>query len=134
MSDAQPINSSARELEKSATQVGVLRENVRSGQLQLDPSAGAKIQSMLLEQQDRVENWLNRAQALARAPLGSNPVGDAMAGKFAKRVSGADDSLVVVLGRYRHVLEQAHDAVSEAMRQYRDLEENAADSLQNLDR
>jgi hypothetical protein len=136
--DAQPMASTQRmsaTLVASAVAVGTLRENVESGKLKLDPSAGEEILSMLAEQRDQVDLWLRRAHDLARrAPLGQNPVGEAMADKFVHRASSEGASFSGVLTHYRQVLEDAHDAVGDAMGQYRDLEESTAEAFRKLGR
>jgi hypothetical protein len=138
MSETQgtaPTQGASQALARSAAEVGALRENVKSGRLSLDPSAGEQIRSMLAEQMTRVDTWLKQAGNLARqAPLGQNPVGQAMAAKFAQRADSKDDSFTGVLTRYRQVLSDAHDALSDAMRQYRELDDSAAESLRRLAR
>jgi hypothetical protein len=113
-----------RLIEMTAT-VETIREDVAAGRLALDPEAGDRILSMLRDQLARVDTWLRRAQGLARrAPLGENPVGQAMAGKFEHRAGATDDdmSLAGVLVPYRQVLLDAHDAVDQAMRAYQQVE------------
>lgn len=128
-----PQGGASDRLDESASEVRALRANLESGELRLDPSAGDDLTAALLEQRDRVDGWLKRVEALAGpAPLGSNPVGEAMAAKFAKRASGDDASFAEVLRRYRHVLDEARDAVNDAMRRYRDLEDGAADEFRKL--
>lgn len=108
----------------SAT-VATIREDVVAGRVTLDPEAGEKILSMLRDQLVRVDLWSQRAQGLARrAPLGENPVGQAMAAKFERRAGAVDDdmSLAGVLGSYRRVLVAAHDAVDAATRVYRQVD------------
>ncbi|MCI2415799.1 hypothetical protein MOQ72_00045 [Saccharopolyspora sp. K220] len=120
-------------LARSAEEVGTLRQNVESGKLKLDPAAGEAILAMLTEQRDQVDAWLARANNLARrAPLGQNPVADAMAVKFVSRTANQDGSFSDVLTRYRQILEEAHDAIGDAMRRYRELDEQAADSFRKV--
>ena len=117
------------------TAVTTIRENVVAGRLTLDPAAGDKILSMLRDQMDRVDAWSRRAQMLARrAPLGQNPVGQAMAAKFEHRAGATDDdmSLAGVLTMYRQVLLDAHDAVDQAMKLYRRTEEDHANGFRKL--
>lgn len=128
-----PQDGAADRLDESASQVRALRADLESGELRLDPSAGDELTAALLEQRDRVDAWLKRVEALAGpAPLGRNPVGEAMAAKFAKRASGDEASFAEVLRRYRHVLDEARDAVNDAMRRYRELEDGAADEFRKL--
>ena len=130
----QPALPTARmRLAEVATKVVVLRENVESGKLVLDPAAGEEILSMLKQQMDQVDSWLSRASGLARrAPFGQHPVGEAMAAKFENTAGGEGTSLAGVLTPYRQVLQDAHDTVGEAMKQYRAVEDNHVESFRNL--
>jgi hypothetical protein len=117
------------------TAVAVIRENVLAGRLVLDPEAGEKILSTLRDQMDQVDTWLWRAQGLARrVPLGRNPVGQAMAAKFEHRAGATDGtlSLMGVLTPYRQVLDEAHDAVHQAMKLYRRTEEDQVSRFRKL--
>jgi hypothetical protein len=138
MSETQgtaPTQGASQALARSAAEVGTMHENAKSGRLSLDPSAGEAIRSMLAEQMTKVDTWIKQAGNLARhAPLGQNPVGQAMAAKFAQRAESKDDSFAGVLTRYRQILSDAHDAISDAMRQYRQNDDSAAESLRKLAR
>lgn len=116
-----------------AADVSALKESVRTGQLVLDPAAGQQLQSALADQMDLVDHWLQRAQNLAQRPqLGRNPVGDAMAAKFQNRAGGEDLSLTGVLTPFRKVLQDAHDAVRDAMASYQGVEQQNVDHLHRL--
>src|ERR1041384_8330742 len=66
-----------------------LGENIKSGKVMLDPATGEELRKLLREQVDQVDSWLARAGRLARpAPLGANPVSDAMSTKFESRAEG----------------------------------------------
>ncbi|MEU6129466.1 hypothetical protein ABZ805_09870 [Saccharopolyspora sp. NPDC047091] len=120
-------------LQASSAAVGTLRRDVEAGRLRLDPAAGRAIQDMLTEQVDQVQDWLNRAVGLGRrAPLGRNPVGEAMAAKFADRGTGDGDSFTEVLQQYRRVLDDAREAVEDAMRRYRADDERAEDEFRRI--
>lgn len=120
-------------LAQSVAAADSLRHAVESLDLRLDPEAGEQICAALEDHLATVDEWLSRASNLARhAPLGQNPVGEAMAAKFANRANGDDNSFGAVLKRYREVLEGARDAVSDAMRTYRQADEHAADSFRKL--
>jgi hypothetical protein len=113
--------------------VAAIRKDVMAGRLVLDQGAGEKILSMLRDQMDRVDTWLRRGQGLARrVPLGRNPVGQAMAAKFEHRAGATDGSmsLIGVLTPYRRVLEEAHDAVNQAIKLYRRTEEDQVSRFQ----
>jgi hypothetical protein len=123
----------AQRLTAARVAVGTLRERVKSDQLQLDPAAGDEILSLLTEQMNRVDTWLDRARGLTRrAPLGRNPVGEAMAAKFENRAGGGDNSLAAVLTPYRNTLQEAHDAVREAMRRYQQVEHDHVELFKKL--
>jgi hypothetical protein len=123
----------SRTLVRSAGEMSTLRQAVASDSLRLDPAAGEEIRSMLDEHMSQVDMWLQRAGNLAlHAPLGQNPVGAAMAVKFANRADGDENSFTGVLKRYREILREAHDVVGDAMRTYRELDNNAADSFRKL--
>ncbi|GAB2686425.1 hypothetical protein GCM10027271_56400 [Saccharopolyspora gloriosae] len=130
---AQPMMAAKQRLQASAAAVGTLRTDVAAGRLKLDPEAGREVQDLLTEQLDQVDAWLRRSDDLGRrAPLGQNPVGEAMAGKFADRATSEGDSFTGVLTQYRQVLDEAQDAVAEAMRRYQTADEHAVDMFQNL--
>ena len=96
--------------------VAALRETVDSGQVSLDPEAGERLHAMLVEQLDHANAWLAHANTVTeRAPLGANPVGDAMAGKFESLAHGDPLSFVGVMTSYRDVLRQTLDAVTKAI-------------------
>jgi hypothetical protein len=116
-----------------ASRIGSLNEDVQSGRLQLDPAAGEQIRSMLAGQMQQVDTWLDRARGLARrVPLGQNPVGEAMAGKFEDRAGGENSSFAGVFTSYRQVLQDAHDTMGEAMRMYGETEQKTVDTLRKL--
>lgn len=130
----QPTKVTTKRLQASAAAVGTLRTDVAKGRLKLDPAAGREVQELLAEQMEQVDAWLRRADDLGRhAPLGQNPVGEAMAGKFVDRTTSEGDSFTGVLAQYRRVLDEARDAVEEAMRRYRTADEHAVDMFQNLE-
>jgi hypothetical protein len=131
---AAPLTAMTRQMRVLTANVGQLRDQVRSGQLSLDPAAGQEILALLTEQMDQVDGWLQRGQGLARrAPLGANPVGEAMAAKFETRAGGdTDTSFTGVLTPYRQVLQDAHDAVNEAMQKYQAVEQDQADHFQRI--
>lgn len=106
---------------------------MKSQGLRLDPVAGAEIRAALEDQLSAVDDWLARSASLNQhAPLGKNPVGEAMAAKFATRADGHENSFNAVLKRYRQVLEGALDAIVSAIREYREIEERVSDSFRKL--
>ncbi len=114
-------------------QVLALQETVNSGRVSLDPATGEEMRKMLLEQIDQVDSWLERAGRLARpAPLGANPVGDKMAAKFEGRAEGDELSFVSVMSSYREVLQQTHDSVASAIRNFQAVDEEHGSELTRL--
>jgi len=98
--------------------------------MQLDPAAGEQLRSMLSDEMQQVDAWLARARELTRrAPLGKNPVGEAMAAKFGNLADSDTGALGGVLTPYRQILQETHDAVTEAMKRYQATEARAIESL-----
>lgn len=129
----EPDEQASQSLAESTASVAAVRDAVESLDLKLDPEAGESIRSALDERLNSVDSWLSQAHDLARqAPLGQNPVGTAMAEKFASRAEGGEHSLVAVLTRYRDVLVDARDAIESAMRTYRETDQHVADAFQKL--
>lgn len=127
------LDHASRGVAESAAEVGALREAVRSVNLRFDPAAAEELRAMLDEHLGKVDGWLNRVGGLARhAPLGQNPVGTAMAAKFANRADGAESSFAEVLRGYRDVLRETRDAVDESLRTYREIDDSAAERLRGL--
>ena len=101
--------------------------------IKLEPAAGEQLQRALGDQADELDEWISRGQNLARqAPLGDNPVANAVARDYADLASSGERSFVGVLTRYREVLRQAQEAIDEAMRTYRQADEHAAEELRKL--
>ncbi|NUT50442.1 MAG: hypothetical protein HOV94_24515 [Saccharothrix sp.] len=114
-------------------QVVALQETVNSGRVSLDPATGEELRKMLLEQIDQVDSWLERAGRLARpAPIGANPVGDRLARKFETRADGDPKSFVAVMTAYREVLQQTHDSVQSAIRNFTAVDDEAGVRLTKL--
>jgi len=110
-----------------------LSENIKSGKVMLDPATGEELRKLLLEQVEQVDSWLARAGRLARpAPLGANPVGDAMASKFEARAEGDPHSFVNVMAAYRTVLQDTHDQVSAAIAKFQQTDEDHRAELTKL--
>ncbi|WP_234995757.1 hypothetical protein [Streptoalloteichus hindustanus] len=132
---ASPATVTARvALAQAVAQVDALKRDVDAGRLSLDPTAGEQLRTALREQVDIADAWLARARGMGRRiPLGDNPVGAAMAEKFERRAEGRDDSCVAVLEQYRAVLEDAHDAVADAMRHYRETEDGHVRTFSRLE-
>jgi len=110
-----------------------LSENIKSGKVMLDPATGEELRKLLREQVEQVDSWLARAGRLARpAPLGANPVSDAMATKFEARAEGDPLSFVNVMSAYRTVLQDTHDQVSAAITKYQQVDEDHRAGLSKI--
>jgi hypothetical protein len=110
-----------------------LAENVKSGKVMLDPATGEELRKLLAEQVEQVDSWLARAGRLARpAPLGANPVGDAMASKFETRAEGDPHSFVNIMSAYRTVLQDTHDQVSAAITKFQQVDEDHRAALTKI--
>ena len=126
--------------------VTLMRENVESGGFRLEPGVAERVLGALREQQDAVDLAVRRLGDLARpAPLGTNPVASAMAGKFWSRAAmdgdavrpdapapKTDRSLANMLARYRRTLADAEEAVTNAMRQYQAQEDDHVASFRRI--
>ncbi|HWO65189.1 MAG TPA: YtxH domain-containing protein [Umezawaea sp.] len=111
-----------------------LSENIKSGKVLLDPATGEELRKLLREQVEQVDSWLARAGRLARpAPLGANPVSDAMSEKFESRAEGDPYSFVNVMSAYRTVLQDTHDQVSAAITKYQQVDEDHRAALTKLE-
>lgn len=111
-----------------------LQDTVSSGQVQLDPTAGEELRKQFQAQIDQVDSWLERANtSIARpAPLGANPVGDAMRDKFTQRAEGEQYSFVNVMTAYRTVLEQTKNSIVAAIDNFTRLDEEKQAELKKF--
>ncbi|CAL9336128.1 hypothetical protein SUDANB95_00170 [Actinosynnema sp. ALI-1.44] len=130
---AEPGNPEEAPQPSVGSKVLALSESVNSGRVTLDPATGEELRRMLVEQIDQVDSWLERAGRLARpAPLGANPVGDRMAAKFEARAEGDPMSFVSVMTAYREVLQQTHDSVRSAIRNFQAIDDEHGSELTRL--
>lgn len=111
-----------------------LQNTVSSGQVQLDPAAGEELRKQFQDQIDQVDAWLEHANtSITRpAPLGANPVGDAMRDKFTHRAEGEQYSFVSVMTAYRTVLEQTKNSIVAAIENFTRLDEEAQAELKKI--
>ncbi|WP_112227242.1 hypothetical protein [Lentzea atacamensis] len=111
-----------------------LRDTVSSGQVQLDPTAGEELRKQFQAQIDQVDAWIEHANtSIARpAPLGANPIGDAMRDKFTHRAEGEQYSFVSVMTAYRTVLEQTKNSIVEAIENFTRLDEDQQTELKKI--
>ncbi|GLZ32215.1 hypothetical protein Lesp02_44030 [Lentzea sp. NBRC 105346] len=104
-----------------------LKESVSTGNVSLDHETGDRLTKLLNYQMDMADSWLERIGRLARpAPLGTNPVGAAMSEKFENAAGGDETSFLAVITAYREVLRQTQDAVSGAMRNLTNADDDQA--------
>jgi hypothetical protein len=114
---------------------GMTQMYIDSGQVTLEPEAGERLRTMLTGQIDQVDSWLAHANTLTgRAPLGANPVGEAMAAKFELRAHGDPLSFVTVLTSYRDVLAQTLEAVTKAIRSLQQVDTDSHTTFTELGR
>lgn len=100
------------------------------GQLGVDPDAAQNVLKKIRAGKDVVENLINSSGTLAEAPkLGANPVGDAIATKFAERADGGGDSYATALQNLYGQYEQAEQAIVAAMSHYHQIDQDASDAL-----
>ena len=114
----------------SSADVAAFRSAAVAGQLGVDPDAAQNVLKKIRAGKDSVENLLRSAGALAEAPkLGANPVGDAIAAKFAERADGGGDSYATALQNLYTQYDQAEQAIVAAMSHYHQIDQDAADAL-----
>lgn len=111
-----------------------LRDTVGSGEVQLDPAAGEELRKQFQAQIDQVDSWIERANhsIAVPAPLGANPVGNAMREKFTQRAEGEQSSFVSVMTAYRTVLEQTKNSIVEAIENFTRLDEEKQAELKKI--
>lgn len=118
---------------RSTEEAGELDQAGQFLDIELEPGAGEELRRVLRDQADELDEWISRGQNLARrAPLGENPVAEAVSSEYAELASSAERSFVGVLTDYREVLRRAQDAIDDAMRTYRQADEHAAEELREL--
>ncbi|GHF74707.1 hypothetical protein FHX82_002168 [Amycolatopsis bartoniae] len=114
----------------SYADAAAFRNAAVSGQLGVDPDAAQNVLKKIRAGKDSVETLLRNAGALAEAPkLGANPVGNAIAAKFAERADGGGDSYTTALQNLYGQYEQAEQAIVAAMSHYQQIDQAAADAL-----
>jgi len=114
----------------SYADTAAFRNAAVAGQLGVDPDAAQNVLKKIRAGKDTVENLLSSAGSLAEAPkLGANPVGNAIAAKFAERADGGGDSYATALQNLFSQYEQAEQAIVAAMSHYHQIDQDAADAL-----
>jgi hypothetical protein len=131
--DTTTTQNLRRSLSVAVAGVRQMRMAAQSGELVIDPATGAALQRAIADHMDRVMTWKQQATDLSTPlPLGANWVGAAMAGKFAGRAAGADNSLASVIDQYHAALTDAHEAVTQSMARYQISETGVGDVMKHL--
>jgi hypothetical protein len=114
----------------SYADAAAFRNAAVTGQLGVDPDAAQNVLKKIRVGKDSVENLLRNAGVLAEPPkLGANPVGTAIATKFAERADGGGDSYSQALQNLYGQYEQAEQAILAAMSHYHQFDQDASDAL-----
>jgi hypothetical protein len=133
VTEVTPVERAATALSERLADVAGLERSVQSGQVVLEPEAGAKLLATLRGQADAAAQWLTQLKGMSRpVPLGTNWVAEAMSGKFERRAEGEDVSFVSVLDQYHQMLVKAHDVVDEAIRRYQASEHGSVAALRRV--
>jgi hypothetical protein len=114
----------------SVVDAAAFRNAAVMGQLGVDPAQAETVLNKIRTGKDAVENLIRQAPTLgAGARLGDNPVGHAMAQKFAERVDGGADSYTQALRNLHAQYDDAEQAIVAAMRNYHQIDQASADSF-----
>ncbi|GLZ27996.1 hypothetical protein Lesp02_01860 [Lentzea sp. NBRC 105346] len=103
-------------------------------QISLCPESGRALIKALQDRVDDADTWLRKVNRLARPlPLGAHPVADAASARF-QRFAGSEDeqSLPAVISAYREVLTQTCDAITTAMRNFREADARSAHAFARI--
>lgn len=116
---------------KSQADAAAFLDAATTGAIGLDPYAAQTVLNKIRTGKDHVENLISGSNELGVAPrLGANPVGEAIAAKYADRASGHDDaSYVQALRNLYRQYDQVEQALVAAMRNYDEMEEAGAESF-----
>lgn len=94
-----------------------------TGGVGIDPDAAQVVLNKIRTGKDHVEDLMKHATGLGAVPrLGANPVGIAMARKFAARADGDGDSYAAALRNLYTQYEQVEAALEAAIRNYAELD------------
>lgn len=116
----------------SGMDTAAFMEAAATGEIGLDPDAAQAVLKKIRSGKDAVDDLITKASDVGVAPqLGANPVGDAMAAKYADRAGGYGDSYLQALRNLRAQYEQVESAINSAIRNYEEME---ADTAAELDR
>lgn len=103
------------------------RAAAATGQVAIDPDAAQTVLNKIRTGKDAVAALLDNTGFLAVSPkLGANPVGEAIATKFADRAAGMSDSYAQALRNLYTQYDQAEHAILTAMSRYEDFDADSA--------
>lgn len=106
------------------------RQAAVQGQVGIDPDSAHTVLNKIRAGKDAVEALLGSSSNLGVAPkLGANPVGQAIATKYADRGSGGGDSYAHALHNLYNQYDQAEQGILTAMRQYQQFDDSSADTF-----
>ncbi|TWH21160.1 hypothetical protein [Prauserella rugosa] len=111
----------------SHADAAAFRQAAVNGQVGIDPDAAETVLNKLRTGKDAVEALIRQTEELATPPqIGANPVGNAMAAKFSDRAGGGGESYADALRNLYTQYDEAEQAITTAMRQYRDIDADNA--------
>lgn len=100
------------------------------GEFGIDPDAAHAVLNKIRAGKDAVEALMSRAHSLGAPPkLGANPVGHAIAAKYAQRADGGGDSYSQALHNLYNQYSDAEQGILTAMRQYQEFDQAAANTF-----
>lgn len=106
------------------------RQAAVNGQVGIDPDAAHSVLNKIRAGKDAVEALLSKSSNLGVPPkLGANPVGSAIATKYADRADGGGDSYAQALQNLYHQYDQAEQGILTAMREYQQFDQASADTF-----
>ncbi|GAA1200128.1 hypothetical protein [Prauserella alba] len=110
----------------SHADAAAFRQAAVDGQVGIDPDHAETVLNKLRTGKDAVEALLQKAEELSTPPqIGANPVGNAMAAKFSERAGGRESYADALRNLYSQY-DEAEQAITTAMRRYRDIDEDNA--------
>ncbi|OQO92844.1 hypothetical protein [Saccharomonospora piscinae] len=114
----------------SYADAAAFRAAAAQGQVGIEPDAAQAVLAKIRTGKDAVAALLDNTGFLAVSPkLGANPVGEAIATKFADRAAGMGDSYAQALRNLYTQYDQAEHAILTAMSRYEDFDASSAESF-----
>ena len=106
------------------------RAAAADGEFGIDPDAAHAVLNKIRAGKDAIEALLSGAHSLGAPPrLGANPVGHAIAAKYAQRAEGGGDSYSQALHNLYDQYSDAEQGILTAMRQYEEFDRAAANTF-----